>query len=142
MIQWRRRLIMMATIFSGYLQWFFRLSAVSFLGVSWRTLVWRGGGCFYKVVGHRVSSCIQVVLLCWCFPRDILLFRSGSISGHFQWLFLTFIYHYIYIIIHFCLVFVHLFGFFTIVTYVHLVSDFAFLDLVYLLLLINLPCII
>ena len=29
----------MATIFSGYLKWFFRVSAVLFLGVSWRTLV-------------------------------------------------------------------------------------------------------
>ena len=67
-------------------------------------------GCFYKVVGHRVFSCIQVVLLCWCFLGDILLFRNGSISGHFQWLFLTFIYHYIYVIIHFCLVFVYTFG--------------------------------
>ena len=47
---------MMAAILSGYLQWFFRVSVVSFMGVSWETLVWVG--CFYKVVGHRVSSCI------------------------------------------------------------------------------------
>ena len=42
-----------------------------------------GGGCFYKVVGHRVFSCIQVVLVCWCFLGNILLFRRGSSSGHF-----------------------------------------------------------
>ena len=29
-----------------------------FLGVSWRTSIWVG--CFYKNVGHRVSSCIYV----------------------------------------------------------------------------------
>ena len=61
------RLIMMAAIFSGYLWCFFRVSAVLFLGVSWRTLVCvcvcereevGGGGLFYKVVGHRVSGCI------------------------------------------------------------------------------------
>ena len=81
---------MIATIFSVYLQWFFRVSAVLFLGflgdiivcVCMSVCVCVGRG-HYKVVGHRVSSCIQVVLLCWCFPRDILLFRSGSISGHF-----------------------------------------------------------
>ena len=79
---------MISTIFSGYLQWFFRVSAFLFVRVSWRTLVWcrgrgRGvqkGGCFYKVVGHRVFRCIQVV--CWCFHGDFLLFRSGSISEH------------------------------------------------------------
>ena len=78
---------MMATIFSGYLQWFFRVAAVLFSGVSQRTLVWCGGEVrkfvFYKVVGHRVFSCVQVVLLCWCFLEHIFLFRSGSISGHF-----------------------------------------------------------
>ena len=83
---------MMATIFSVYLWWFFRVSAVLFLGflgdigvcvcMCVRVCVCVGRG-DYKVVGHRVSSCIQVVLLCWCFPRDILLFRSDSISGHF-----------------------------------------------------------
>ena len=53
----------MATIFSGYLQWFFRVSAVLFFGC------FLGGigvaGCFYEVVGQCVSSCIQVVFLCW-----------------------------------------------------------------------------
>ena len=51
------------------------------LSVSCGTSVWVG--CFYKVVSHRIFSCIQVVLLCWYFPGDILLFRSGSILGHF-----------------------------------------------------------
>ena len=95
-------------------QGFFRVS-VLFLGVSWVTSVWVG--CFYNVVGHRVSSCIQVVLLCWCFHEDIL-FTSGSI----QWLFLTFISHYNDMIIYFCLVFVYTFGVFTIATYVHYYS--------------------
>ena len=35
---------MMATIFSGCLQWFVRVSAVLFVGVSWRTLMWWEGG--------------------------------------------------------------------------------------------------
>ena len=47
---------MMATLLSGHLQWFFMVFAVLFLSVSWGTLVWVG--CFYKVVGCRVSSCI------------------------------------------------------------------------------------
>ena len=64
-------------------------------------------------IGH--SSCIQVVLLGQCFPGDILLFTNSSISGHF----LVAIYHHIYIIIHFCLVFVYNFLIFTIATYIH-----------------------
>ena len=72
---------MIAILLSGYFQWFFRMSVLLFLGVPWGTLVWVG--CFYKVLYHRVSSCIQVVLLCLCFPEDMLLFRSGSILGHF-----------------------------------------------------------
>ena len=72
---------MMAKILSGYSQWFFRVSAVLFFSVSLGTSVWVG--CFYKVAGHCVSSSIQAVLLCWCFPGDISLFRSSSILGHF-----------------------------------------------------------
>ena len=44
----------MATIFSGYLKWFFRVSAVLFLGVSWRTLV-----CVC------VSVCVCVCVCVW-----------------------------------------------------------------------------
>ena len=108
----------------------------SYLG----TWVWVG--CFYQVVGHRVSSCIQLVLLCWCFPGDILSFRSGSVLGQFQWLFLTIIYNYIFIVIHFCLIFVTRFGFLQLPhTYTTIVSGFLFLDLVDMLLPPNLPCI-
>ena len=45
------------------------------------TSVWVG--CFDKVVGHHVSSNIQLVLLYWCFLGDILLFRSGIFQGIF-----------------------------------------------------------
>ena len=55
----------MAIILSGNLQWFLRVAVVLFLGISWETLVWVG--CFYKVVGHRVSSYIKEVLLCFFF---------------------------------------------------------------------------
>ena len=108
---------MMETIFSVYLQWFFRVSGVLFLGVSQGTSVCveedggggEGGECFYKVVSHRASSCIQVVLLCWCFPEISYYLGATVFQGIFQWLFVTFIYHYIYIIIHFRLVFVYTF---------------------------------
>ena len=132
---------MVATILCGYLQQFFKVSAVLFLGVSWGTQVLVG--CFYKVVDHLVTSCIQLVLLCWCFPGDILFLGVAVFQGIFQWLLLTFIYHYIYIIIHFCLVFVTRLGFLQLpLTYITLVSGFALLDLVDMLFLLNLPCII
>ena len=55
----------MAIALSGNLQWSLRVAAVLFLGVSWGTLVWVG--CFYKVLGHRVSNYIKEVLLCFFF---------------------------------------------------------------------------
>ena len=127
---------MVATILCGYLQQFFKVSAVLFLGVSWGTQVLVG--CFYKVVDHLVTSCIQLVLLCWCFPGDILFLGVAVFQGIFQWLMLTFIYHYIYIIIHFCLVFVTCLGLLQLPhAYITVVSGFVFLDLLDMSLSIN-----
>ena len=83
--------IMMATILSTHSQWFLRVAAVLFLGVSWRTSVWMG--CFYKSVGHRVSSvsrywiCI-VVFLEISYYLGAAVFE-GIFSGSFLFLFIV-----------------------------------------------------
>ena len=132
---------MVATILCGYLQQFFKVSAVLFLGVSWGTQVLVG--CFYKVVDHLVTSCIQLVLLCWCFPGDILLFSSSSILGHFV-VAISYFHLSLYLnYIHFCLVFVIPLRFLQLPHMcITIVSGFVFLDLVDIWLLLNLPCII
>ena len=131
---------MIAAILSGYLQQFLRVSDVLLLGVSWRHR------CGWAVLLSCRPPCFQqyqLVLLCWCFPGDILLFRRGIFLGYFfQWLILTLIYYYIYII-HFCLVFFTRFGFLQLPhTYITIVSSFVLLDFVDMLLSLNLPCII
>ena len=119
---------MVATI-SGCLQWFFRVSAVLFLGVSWGTLVWVA--VFIKLqatVFPAVSSCFQL-LLCWCFPGDILLFRSSSILGHFlvaiSYFYLSLYLYYHPLLFSLC----YTFGFLQLPhTYITIVSGFVFLD--------------
>ena len=131
---------MMATILSGYLQQFFRVSAVLLLGVSWRH--WCGWAAFIKLqatVFPEISSqCFCVgVFLGICYYLGAALFQ-----GIFQWLNLTFIYYYIYII-HFCLVFLTRFGFSQLPhMYITIVCGLVLLDLVDMLLSFNLPCII
>ena len=99
---------MMATILSGYLQQFFRVSAVLLLGVSWRH--WCGWAAFIKLqatVFPEISSqcfCVRVFLGI-CYYLGAALFQ-----GIFQWIILTLIYYYIYII-HLCLVFLTSFDF-------------------------------
>ena len=77
----------MATILSGYLQCFFRVSAVLFLGVSWGTSLWVG--CFHKSVGHRVSSCASVLVFSWGYLiiYERQCFRA-CFSGYFLLLFI------------------------------------------------------
>ena len=130
---------MMATILSGYLQWFFRVSAVLFLGVSQRHR------CGLFLLSCR-PPCFQLYLV----SASVLVFSWGYLiiqERHFfrvffQWLILTLIYYYIYII-HFCLVFFTRFGFLQLPhTYITIVSGFVLLELVDMLLPLNLPCII
>ena len=65
-------------------------------------------GCFDKVFVHCVSSCIASALV---YSRGYLIITGAApFKGIFEWLFLTFISHYIYIIIHFCLFFEYMFG--------------------------------
>ena len=119
----------------------FRVSAVLFLGVSWRQWCW--WAVFIKlqvIVFPAISSqwfCVGVFL-------GISYYLGAAVfQGIFQWLILTFIYYYIYIIIHFCLVFFTRFGFLQLPhTYITIVSGFVLLDLVDMLLSLNLPCII
>ena len=54
-------------------------------GCSLGTSLWVG--CFSQVAAHRVSSYIQLVLLCWCFPGDTYYF---SIPSNIQQYFRTF----------------------------------------------------
>ena len=131
---------MMVTILSGYLQWFFRVSAVLFLGVFW------GHQCGWADFIKFRPPCFQLYLV----SASVLVFSWGYLiiqERHFfrvffQWLILTLIYYYIYII-HFCLVFFTRFGFLQLPhTYITIVSGFVLLDLVDMLLLLNLPCII
>ena len=110
-------------------------------GCSLGTSLWVG--CFSQVAAHRVSSYIQLVLLCWCFPGDTYYLGATVFQRIFQWLFLTFIYYYIYIFIHFCLFFAAGLGFLQLPhTYITILSGFVLLDLVDMLLLLNLPCVI
>ena len=131
---------MMATILSGYLQQFFRVSAVLLLGVSWRHRC--GWAVFIKL-----QATVFPAISSWCFCVGVFLGISyylvaAVFQGIFQWLILTFIYYYIYII-HFCLVFFTRFGFLQLPhTYINIVSGFVLLDLVDMLLSLNLPCII
>ena len=131
---------MIATILSGYLQWFFRVSAVLFLGVFW------GHQCGWADFIKFRPPCFQLYLV----SASVLVFSWGYLiiqERHFfrvffQWLILTLIYYYIYII-HFCLVFFTRFGFLQLPhTYITIVSGFVLLDLVDMLLSLNLPCII
>ena len=95
---------MMAAILSGHWKLFLIVAAL-WLDVTLGASAW--GVCFDKVEGHRNSGCIHIALLCWCFPGDTWLFGGvAEFEDIFEWLFLTFIYHYISIIIHFCLVLV------------------------------------
>ena len=127
---------MMATILSGCLQRLLRVSAVLFLGVSWR---------------HRCGQAILIKLQATVFPAipsqcfcvgvflGISYYLGAAVfQGIFQGLILTFIYYYIYIIIHFCLVFFKCLGFLQLPhTYITIVPGFALLDLVDMLLSLN-----
>ena len=132
---------MMATILSGYLQWFLGVSAILFLGVSWRH--WCGWAVFIKL-----QATVFPAMSSQCFCVGVFLeipyyLGAAVLQGIFQWLILTFIYYYIYIIIHFCLIFFTRFGFLQLPhTYITIVSGFVLLDLVDMLLSLNLPCII
>ena len=132
---------MMATILSGYLQQFFRVSAVLLLGVSWRH---RCGWAVFIKLQATVFPAISSQCFCVGVFLGISYYLEAAVfQGIFQWLFLTFIYYCIYIIIHFCLVFVTRLGFFQLPhTYIAIVSGFVLLDLVDMLLSFNLPCII
>ena len=127
---------MMATILSGYLQRFLRVSAVLFLGVSWR---------------HRCGQAVLIKLQATVFPAissqsfcvgvflGISYYLGVAVfQGIFQGLIFTFIYYYFYIIIHFCLVFFARLGFLQLPhTYITIVSGFVLLDLVDMLLSLN-----
>ena len=96
----------MATTFSGYFQWFFRVPAVLFLGVSWRTFVCvcvcvsvcvcvcvegKGGGVFIKLQATVFSA---VSRQCFCVGVFLSIsFYLGAVvfRGIFQWLFLTYL---------------------------------------------------
>ena len=132
---------MMATILSGYLQWFFRASAVLFLGGSWRH---RCGWAVFIKLRSTVFPAISSQCFCVVVFLGITYYLGAAIfQGIFQWQILTFIYYYIYIIIHFCLVFFTRLGFLQLPhTYITIVSGFVLLDLVDMLLSLNLPCII
>ena len=129
---------MMATILSGYLQWFFRVSAVLVLGVSW------GQRCRCADF-TKLQATMFPALSSQCFCVGVFLgisyyLEAAVIQGIFKWLCLTFIYYCIYIIIHFCLVFVTRLGFFQLPhTYIAIVSGFVLLDLVDMLFSFNLP---
>ena len=132
----------MATILIGYLQWFFRLSAVLFMGVSWGDIV--VGGLFLK-------SCRPPCFQLYLGSASVLVFSSryliiqerqyfrASFSGYILLLFII-----IFILLSiFFLDFVHTLGFLQLpYTQITIVSGFVFLDLVDILLSINLSCII
>ena len=105
------------------------------------TSVWVG--CFIKL---QVTVFPPISSQCFCvgvFLGISYHLGAAAFQGIFQWLILTFIYYYIYIIIHFCLVFFTRFGFLQLPhTYITIVSGFVLLDLVDMLLSLNLPCII
>ena len=82
-------------------------------GVGWLLLQSCRPPCFQWYLG---SASVLV------FSRGYLNIQERQYFKAFSVLFLAFIYHYIYIIIHFCLVFVYQFGVLTIATYVHYYS--------------------
>ena len=131
---------MMATILNGYLQWYFRVS-VLFLGVSWRHQC----GC---TVFIKLQATVFPAISSQCFCVSVFLRISYYLGAAvfqdiLQWLILTFIQCYIYIIIHFCLVFFTRLEFLQLPhTQITIVSAFVLLDLVDMLLLLDLPCII
>ena len=129
---------MMATILSGYLQWFFRVSTVLFLGVSWRHQC----GCTVFV---KLQATVFPAISSQCFCVSVFLRISYYLGAAvfqdiLQWLILTSIQCYIYIIIHFCLVFLTRLEFLQLPHTI--VSAFVLLDLVDVLLSLDLPCII
>ena len=132
---------MMATILSGYLQWFFRVSAVLFLGVSWRH---RCGWAVFIQLQATVFPAISSQCSCAGVFLEISYYSGAAVfQGIFERLILTFIYYYIYIIIHFCLVFFKSFGFLQLPhTYITTVFGFILLDLIDMFFSLNLPCII
>ena len=131
---------MMATILNGYLQWYFRVS-VLFLGVSWRHQC----GC---TVFIKLQATVFPAISSQCFCVSVFLrisyyLGAAVFQDNLQWLILTFIQCYIYIIIHFCLVFFTRLEFLQLPhTQITIVSAFVLLDLVDMLLLLDLPCII
>ena len=128
---------MMATILNGYLQWYFRVS-VLFLGVSWRHQC----GC---TVFIKLQATVFPAISSQCFCVSVFLRISYYLGAAvfqdiLQWLILTSIQCYIYIIIHFCLVFLTRLEFLQLPHTI--VSAFVLLDLVDVLLSLDLPCII
>ena len=141
---------MMATILSGYLQQFFRVSAVLFLGISWGHRF--GWAVFIKFQGTVFHPALSSQSFCvGVFSGDILLFRSGSILGHFlvsisYFYLLLYLYYYPLLFSFYLVFFIYLlsiysvqsvqcsvyyslllslyytFGVFTIATYVHYYS--------------------
>ena len=95
---------MMATILSGYLQWFFRASAVLFLGGSWRH---RCGWAVFIKLRSTVFPAISSQCFCVVVFLGITYYLGAAIfQGIFQLQILTFIYYYIYIIIHIIIIFI------------------------------------
>ena len=103
-----------------------------------------------SVGGLLLLSCRPPCFQLYLVSASVLVFFWGYLIIYewqyfraiFQWLILTFIY-YIYIIIHFCLVFFTCLEFLQLPhTYITIVSSFVLLDLVDMLLLLNSPCII
>ena len=131
----------MATILSGYLQWFLRVSAVLFLGVSWRH---RCGWTVFIKLQATVFPAISSQCFCVGVALGISYYLGAAVfQGIFQLLILTFIYYDIYIIIYFCLVVFTCLGFLQLPhTYITIMSGFVLLDLVDMLLWLSLPCII
>ena len=132
---------MVATILSGYLQWFFRVSAALFQGVSWRHQ--RRSVVFIKLQASVFPAVSSQYFCVGVFLGISYYLGAAEFQGVFQRRFLTLIYHYIYFIIHFCLVFVTPLGSLQLAhTYITIVSGFGFLDLVDMLLSLKLPCIV
>ena len=73
---------MMATILSGYFQWCFRVSAVSFLIVSWGSSVWVVWSVFVKLQVAVFPAVSRSYFCVGVFHGDILLFMSCSILGN------------------------------------------------------------
>ena len=119
----------------------FRVSAVLFWDVSWRQRCW--WAVFIKLLVTEFPTISSQCLCVGVFLGISYYLGAAVFQGIFQWLILTFIYYYIYVIIHFCLFFFTRLGFLQLPhTYITMVFGFVLLHLVDMLLSLNLPCII